>query len=146
MEDLKFMNEKTKISFFNFLASHDGIGMRPVEGILTEDEVEEIATISTNKQGKINYRSNGNKKSIYELNINYYSLLENENDSEELNINRFIAANFLLLSMLGVPAIYYHTLLGSKNYIKGVEETGINRRINREKWQRKIMTTKERKL
>ncbi len=135
MDELSFINNKTKISFFNFLASHDGIGMRPVEGILTKKEVEDIAKISLEKGGKINYRTNGDEKSIYELNINYYSLLENVDDKEEINIKRFIAANFLLLSMIGVPAIYYHTILWSRNYYKGVEETGINRRINREKYE-----------
>ncbi len=104
-----------------------------MEGILTKEEVQNIADTSTRKGGKINYRSVGKEKSIYELNINYYSLLENKEDADQINISRYIAAQSLLLTMIGLPAIYYHSLLGSRNYIKGVEESGINRRINREK-------------
>ncbi len=138
MNKIIFINDnKNKISFFNFLSSHDGIGMRPVEGILNQNQIKKMSDLTIKKGGKISYTKINGKKRIYELNITFYSLLEEQNDSEEMNINRFIASIFLLLSMIGIPAIYYNLLLGSKNYVKGVEETKINRRINREKYDLK---------
>lgn len=113
-------------TYFNFLASHDGIGLRPVENILTKAEREQIVAQVRAHAGKVSYKSDldGND-SPYELNINY---------SEALGSTaKMIAAHFILLSFIGVPAIYYHSIFGSKNDIQAVEETGISRRINRER-------------
>lgn len=113
-------------TYFNFLASHDGIGLRPVENILTKAEREQIVAQVRAHAGKVSYKSDldGND-SPYELNINY---------SEALGSTaKMIAAHFILLSFIGVPAIYYHSIFGSKNDVQAVEETGISRRINRER-------------
>lgn len=123
-------------TYFNFLASHDGIGMRPTEGILTEEEKQILVDKTTDNGGKVSYKNNPDgSKSVYELNINYLDALINKDVdiSEEIQVQKILSAHAILLSFVGVPAIYYHSLLGSKNYYKGVEESGINRRINREK-------------
>lgn len=123
-------------TYFNFLASHDGIGMRPTEGILTEKEKQILVDKTTDNGGKVSYKNNPDgSKSVYELNINYLDALINKDEdiSEEIQVRKILSAHAILLSFVGVPAIYYHSLLGSKNYYKGVEESGINRRINREK-------------
>jgi sucrose phosphorylase len=39
------------------------------------------------------------------------------------------------MSLAGVPALYYHSLVGSRNYYEGVKKTGVGRAINREKLQ-----------
>jgi sucrose phosphorylase len=39
----------------------------------------------------------------------------------------------VVLAMPGVPGIYFHSLVGSRNYLEGVARTGVNRSINREK-------------
>ncbi|EGT3616725.1 alpha-amylase [Clostridium perfringens] len=123
-------------TYFNFLSSHDGIGMRPTEGILSDEEREILFNKTLENGGKISYKNNPDgSKSVYELNINYNEALINREDKldEDVQVKKILGAHSILLSVVGVPAIYYHSLLGSRNYYKGVEDSGINRRINREK-------------
>lgn len=125
-----------KATFFNFLSSHDGIGMRPIEGILTEEEKQCLVDKTVTNGGRVSYKNNPDgTKSVYELNINYLDALINKDEDieEDVQIRKILSAHAMLLSFVGVPAIYYHSLLGSRNYYNGVEESGINRRINREK-------------
>ncbi|WP_078378846.1 alpha-amylase family glycosyl hydrolase [Sutcliffiella halmapala] len=123
-------------TYFNFLASHDGIGMRPTEGILSEDERQLLANKVEENGGKISYKANPDgTQTVYELNINYSDALVNKGEdvTEEQQVKKLLAAHSILLSCMGVPAIYYHSLLGSQNDYEGLETSGINRRINREK-------------
>ncbi|MGD6958551.1 sugar phosphorylase [Rossellomorea aquimaris] len=123
-------------TYFNFLASHDGIGMRPTEGILTNEEKQLLVDKVTVNGGRVSYKANSDgSQSVYELNINYSAALVNrgEDTTEELEVKKMLAAHSILLSFVGVPAVYYHSLLGSHNDESGVETSGINRRINREK-------------
>jgi glucosylglycerate phosphorylase len=124
-----------KATYFNFLASHDGIGMRPTEGILSDEEKNHLVEKVLENGGKVSYKNNPDgTRSVYELNINYGdALLNPEDQSEALQVQKILAAHSILLSVVGVPAIYYHSLLGSRNDAKGYLESGINRRINREK-------------
>ncbi|MNJ26515.1 Sucrose phosphorylase [compost metagenome] len=125
-----------KTTYFNFLASHDGIGIRPTEGILDDAERSFIATEAERKGGRVNYKTNiDGSTSPYELNINYLSALTEADMCVEEKTKKFVAAQSILLSFVGIPAIYYHSLLGSENDIVGMESSGINRRINREKFQ-----------
>lgn len=120
-------------TYFNFLSSHDGIGMRPVENILPLSDVETLADKVLANQGKISYKTNTDgSKSIYELNINYGDALRNQDEDEKIGAKKVIAAHHILLSLVGVPAIYIHSLIGSHNDLVGLETSGINRRINRE--------------
>lgn len=124
-------------TFFNFLASHDGIGVRPVEGILTAEQVQAMMDRVQAHGGLVSYRDNGDgTQSPYELNINYLDALSHPDDPDELKVKRFLAAQAILLSMVGVPGIYIHSLLGSRNDGEGVKRTGHNRAINREKLDR----------
>ncbi len=123
-------------TYFNFLSSHDGIGMRPTEGILSGEEKQLLVDKVIKNGGKVSYKNNTDgSKSVYELNINYNDAIINSEEDIELEsqINKIVASNSILLSCVGVPAIYYHSLLGSKNDYKGLEDSGINRRINRER-------------
>ena len=86
------------------------------------------------KGGRINYKDNGDGTyAPYELNINYLSAITEPDDSNSLKAGKFLAAQSILLSFIGVPAIYYHSLLGSENDVQGMLDSGINRRINRKK-------------
>ena len=128
--------DSNKITYFNFLSSHDGIGLRPTEGILTEDERQTLAKRVKENGGRVSYKSNPDgSQSIYELNINYHDALVNKEYDEETQIKQIMAANAILFTVVGVPAIYYNTLLGSRNDYAGLESSGINRRINREKFE-----------
>ncbi|MDP4549633.1 alpha-amylase family glycosyl hydrolase [Alkalihalobacillus macyae] len=123
-------------TYFNFLASHDGIGMRPTEGILAEEERVALADKVLENGGRVSYKSNPDgTESPYELNINYMDALINKEESDEnTQIQKMLAAHSILFSVMGVPAVYYHSLLGSQNDDEGLEASGINRRINREKF------------
>ncbi|EAH4061662.1 alpha-amylase [Listeria monocytogenes] len=126
-------------TYFNFLASHDGIGMRPATGILSDEEINSLVQKAVQNGGQVSYKDNADgTQSVYELNINYGEALQNlgEDTTEELVTKKIIAAHSILLTLQGIPAIYYHSLLGSKNDLVGYEESGINRRINREKLEK----------
>ena len=123
-----------KATYFNFLSSHDGVGLRPADGILTEEEKNFLVESCLRNGGKVSYKNNGDgTQSPYELNIMYLDSLRGEGDSQDTLGKKFLAAMTILLSLQGVPGIYYHSLLGSRNDIKGMTESGIPRRINREK-------------
>jgi sucrose phosphorylase len=122
------------ITYFNFLASHDGIGMRPTEGILTDEEKQLMVDATLKRGGRIGYKNNSDgSKSPYELNINYLDALCEEDLSVLQKTKKFMAAQTILLSLQGVPGIYIHSLLGSRNDYEGLISSNINRRINREK-------------
>jgi len=127
-----------QVTFFNFLASHDGIGLNPLRGILPEAEIEEIVRRVKEHGGLVSYKTDVDGGQIpYELNINYFDAL-NDPDSEEpldLQVDRFITAHAILLAMKGVPAVYFHSLVGSRSWQEGVQITGHNRAINRRKFQ-----------
>jgi glycosidase len=123
-------------TYFNFLASHDGIGMRPTEGLLSEDQRQLLVDKVVANGGRISYKTNPDgTQTVYELNINYMDALVNKDEqgNDALNAQKALAAHCILCSVIGVPAIYYHSLFGSSNDYKGLKESGINRRINREK-------------
>lgn len=121
-------------SYFNFLSSHDGVGVRPTEGILTKEEQQILVDATLKNGGAVSYKDNGDgTKSPYELNINYQDALASPEDSDEVRIARFLAAETILLSLQGLPGIYIHSLLGSRNDYYGMNTSGIPRRINREK-------------
>jgi sucrose phosphorylase len=69
------------------------------------------------------------------MNINYLDATRPDRMDEPvaLTARRFLATQSVLLMMRGVPGIYYHSLLGSQNWVEGMLETGQNRSINREK-------------
>jgi len=123
-------------SFFNFTASHDGIGVRPVEGILSPDEVAALVSRVQQHGGDVSFKTNADgTRSPYELNINYFDALSNPSGDDSLDVQaqRFVAAQAIQLAFVGVPGIYIHSLLGSRNWNEGVSLTGRLRSINREK-------------
>jgi glucosylglycerate phosphorylase len=123
--------------FFNFLASHDGIGVRPVERILGREGIEFLVQSVKNHGGLISYKNNSDgSQSPYEMNIVYFDALNNPMGAEpaEAQIKRFLAAHSIMVSLAGVPGIYVHSLLGSRSHHAGVKQTGHNRSINREKF------------
>ncbi|HXD08680.1 MAG TPA: hypothetical protein VN653_01355, partial [Anaerolineales bacterium] len=127
-----------KTTFFNFLASHDGIGLNPARGILSTLEIDSLVNTTLAHSGLISYKHNADgTQSPYEMNINYFDALSNPNGDEplDLQVNRFIAAQAIMLSLVGMPGIYFHSLFGSRGWLEGVQQTGRNRTINREKLQ-----------
>ena len=127
------------VTFFNFLASHDGIGVNPVRGILGQDEIDALVARAPAHGGYVSYKHNADgTKSPYELNINYFDALSDPagDEPEETRIGRFLAAQAIMLAMPGMPGIYFHSLFGSRGDRAGAESSGIPRRINRQKFER----------
>ncbi len=128
-----------RVTFFNFLASHDGIGLNPARGLLPEPEINFLVERCQNNGGFINWKHNADgSKSPYEMNIVYFDALNDPNSPEpiELQVDRFMVAQAILLALRGMPGIYFHSLFGSRNDRDAALATGINRRINRQKFTR----------
>ena len=124
-------------TYFNFLGCHDGIGLRPVKKILTNEEIKKMADNTLEQGGKV-YESisvDGTAEP-YELNISYLNSLTEKGDTESIRIRKMLAAHVILISLLGVPAVYYQGLFGSENDLDGMKKSGIIRRINRQKFDR----------
>jgi sucrose phosphorylase len=125
-----------RTTFFNFLASHDGIGLNPARGILPPAEIDFLVARCQAHGGFVNYKHNADgSQSPYELNIVYFDALNDPAAGEplETQVNRFLVAQAIMLSLAGVPGIYFHSLFGSRNDREAALRTGINRRINRQK-------------
>jgi sucrose phosphorylase len=126
-----------RTSFFNFLASHDGIGLTPARGLLPETAVAAIAERVQRLGGHVSYRNNPDgSQSPYELNINYLDALGDPDGRDEptsLVAQRFLTSQAIMLALRGVPGVYFHSLFGSRGWPEGVRETGRARTINREK-------------
>jgi len=125
-------------TFFNFTASHDGIGVRPAEGILDGAEFQELADKARAHGGFVSFKTNPDgSQSPYELNISFFDALSDPakvaEEGREVQVRRFMASQAIMLSLAGVPGIYAHSLLGSRSWPEGVEQTGRYRTINREK-------------
>lgn len=121
-------------TYFNFLDSHDGVGVAAVEEILTEQEIDMMALRVLEHGGYISYRKNSDgSESPYELNITWYSAINREDADEprELQIQRYVASRAIALALMGVPGVYVHGLLGSKNDAEAVIEEFQRRSINR---------------
>ena len=133
--ELERIGEKT--TYFNFTASHDGIGLRPASGILSDEEIQQLVHATKKHGGLVSYRSmSDGTQSPYELNITYFDAIsapEVVKEAPEIAIKRFMVSQAIAMSLIGVPGIYFHSVFGSRNNHVGVEKTKHNRTINREK-------------
>ena len=122
-------------SYLNFIASHDGIGLRPAESFLSKDEIDRFIEQMENNGGKVSYRSNNtDTPEPYEINISLYDAMTVAfNKESNLGFERFICIHTIMLSLEGVPALYVHSLFGTKNDHELFEKTGQNRSLNRGK-------------
>ncbi|TKB47735.1 alpha-amylase [Ferrimonas sediminicola] len=123
-------------TYLNFIASHDGIGLRPVEGLLDDKQIADIATTMEAFGGRISWRSLGEGGlRPYEINISLYDAMQGTLDGPDpYQQERFLCAHAIMLALEGLPAIYLHSLLATHNDNARVENTGNNRSINRHCW------------
>jgi len=122
-------------TFFNFLASHDGIGLNPIRGIIPEEEILSLVNDLKQEGALVNYKKNSDgSESPYEINVTYLDALNKQSYSDDLRVKRFLLAHSILLTFPGVPAVYIQSMLGSRNDYNGVKQTGMNRSINRQKY------------
>jgi sucrose phosphorylase len=123
-------------TFFNFIASHDGIGVMPAKGLLTDEQVQALVDRTILHGGEASYKTNSDgTKSVYELNITLFDALNNpKEENSSIDVPRFLASQAIMLSIAGVPGIYIHSLFGSNNCYSCKQETGRARSLNREKF------------
>lgn len=125
-------------TFLNFTASHDGIGVRPVEGILPEREVNDLITGMHRLGGFVTTKSNPDgSESPYEINIAWFSACRetaHSNGPDQWQVDRFICSQNIMMTLQGIPAFYIHSLVATPNDREGVEKTGRTRSINRRRW------------
>jgi glucosylglycerate phosphorylase len=131
-----------KVCFFNFTASHDGCGLRPVSGLLSEDEVDALVKNTESHGGLVSYRNTPEGEKPYEINCSYIDILSSPIDSVQERTKRMLLTQAVVLAMPGVPGIYFHSLVGSRNYFEGVKLSGVKRSINREKFNYKFLVEK----
>jgi sucrose phosphorylase len=124
-------------TYFNFIASHDGIGLRPAEGLLSEEEIQSLVATVESFGGYISWRAldNGENKP-YEINITLYDALKGteENGPDNWQQQRFICAHTIMLALEGVPAFYIHSLVATENDYEKFKHTNNNRAVNRHNW------------
>ena len=138
-------NTKFQNSYLNFIASHDGIGMRPTEGILNERSLNNFLKRLKKNGSKFSYRKVQNKsKKVYEANITVFDALKrtDTDPNGKFFLERYIAAHAIMISFEGVPAIYFNSLFGKSNDEAKYVITGNNRDVNRYKWSYENITKK----
>ena len=124
-------------TYLNFIASHDGIGLRPAEGILPDQEVQALVDAMHEYKGYVSMRTDTfGKESPYEINIALFDALKGTHlGLDDYQVPRFIAAHTIMIALQGIPALYIHSLIATTSDHQGVEQTGRTRSINRRKWQ-----------
>jgi sucrose phosphorylase len=129
-------------NYLNFIASHDGIGMRPAEGILNKKSIKNLLTRLKKNGSKFSYRKIKDKsKKVYETNITVFNALK-KSDTDKVGkfyFERYISAHAIMISFEGVPAIYFNSLFGTSNDEAKYIITGNNRDVNRYRWNQKVI-------
>lgn len=123
-------------AYLNFTASHDGIGMRPAEGLLPPPEIGEIIDTIHEIGGKVSMRSlPGGGEAPYELNCTFFEAMGRTfKGTDDLHVERFLCSQTIPMSLEGIPAFYIHSMLATPNDLEAVERRGMNRAINRHRW------------
>lgn len=123
--------------YFNFTASHDGIGVRPLEGLVEPERLGRLVEAVRARGGRVNMRRKPDgSESPYELNIAYFSAVGDPDGlPADEHADRFLATQAFQIALRGVPGIYFHSLVGTPNDLAGMERTGHNRTINRRKFE-----------
>ncbi len=125
-------------TYLNFIASHDGVGMRPTDGLLSEEEKQRLINTMESFGGKVSFRRTPDgRDQPYEINIALYDALQGtaESGRDHWQLPRFLCAHTIMLALEGIPAFYIHSLLATENDLARVEHTGRLRSINRSQWQ-----------
>ena len=136
----KLPNTKIGNNYLNFIASHDGIGMRPVEGYLKKDKLFLLLKRLKKNGGQLSYRKvQGSLKKVYEANITLFNAFQKTDYDKKgkFFLERYISAHAIMIAFEGVPAIYFNSLFGTSNDEYKYIISGNKRDLNRYKWNKK---------
>ena len=138
-------NTKNDNCYLNFIASHDGIGIRPTEGLLNKKTLDNFLNRLKKNGSKFSYRKVQNKaKKVYEANITVFDALK-KSDYDikgKFYLERYISCHAIMISFEGIPAIYFNSIFGTSNDEAKYIITGNNRDVNRYRWNFKNITNK----
>lgn len=119
-------------AYFNFSASHDGIGLRPAEGLVPEEEMLEVIETVRGFGGLVSLYARPGGSKPYELNVSLFDAFAGTHAGRDGHqIERFLCCQAIVMGLEGIPAFYIHSLVASDNDHEGVEKLGYNRAINR---------------
>ncbi len=123
-------------AYLNFTASHDGIGMRPAEGILPSEEQNQMIDTIKNIGGLVSMRSlPDGGEAPYEINTTYFEATSQTfSGKDDHHLDRFVCTQTIPMSLEGIPAFYIHSMLATPNDHAQVAHRGMNRAINRHRW------------
>lgn len=123
-------------AYLNFSASHDGIGMRPAEGLLPDEEIARMIQTVQETGGLASMRALPvGGTAVYELNTTFFSAMQRTYKGDDGHqIARFVCSQTIVMSLEGIPAFYIHAMLATPNDLEGVIRRGMNRAINRHRW------------
>lgn len=134
-ENLEAFDEPEHCTYLNFTASHDGVGLRPLEGLVPAEQVSGMLDDMRERGGYISTKTNSDgSESPYELNISYFDAFRDPTGDNRWHIPMFMVSQIIGLSFKGIPAVYIHCLTATPNDTLGVERTGMTRAVNRRKW------------
>lgn len=134
---LETFEKPPNCTYLNFTASHDGVGLRPLEGLVPKAQITAMLNAMRLRGGYISTKANSDgTDSPYELNISYFDAFREPEGDNRWHIPIFLASQLIALSFQGIPAIYMHCLTATPNDTLGVERTGMTRAVNRRKWDR----------
>lgn len=123
-------------TYLNFTSSHDGIGVRPLEGLMPDEEKEKMVDNMKAFGARVTTRRLGEKDIPYEINVTFFDALKGTSTGvDEMQTERFLMSQTIMMSLQGVPAFYILNMFGVPNYVEGVQQTGSNRSINRRKFE-----------
>ncbi len=126
---------QTGTCFLNFIASHDGIGLRPAEGLLSDEEISQLIDTCKRHGGEVSWRSLGGESKPYEINIALFDALRGSHKGEDrFHLDRYLCAHTVMLGLEGLPAFYLNSILATENDYERFRKTGRNRSLNRHQW------------
>ena len=123
--------------FLNFTASHDGIGLRALEGLMDNDRLHNLLVACEKRGGLVSHRRmiNGEDKP-YELNISWWSAMADTGiNTGCFQSDRFILSQLFVLALKGIPVFYFQAIMASENDINTFLSTGERRDLNRKRFE-----------
>jgi len=129
--DLEYPSNE--VTYLNMLDTHDGIGLSGVQDILPQGEVDFLVNHAREHGAFISHRSSAAGDVPYEINTTWYSALNfaNNGETRDTQVRRFAASRAIALALRGIPAIYLHSLAGSRSDVRLALETKVKRDVNR---------------
>ncbi|MEZ4873423.1 MAG: alpha-amylase family glycosyl hydrolase [Bdellovibrionales bacterium] len=122
--------------FLNFTSTHDGIGMRPLEGLVDDIDVVAMCEHAQLTGGAVTTRTVGGEEKPYEINSTWMSFVFDERLPPEESANRFVGQHLIALCFPGVPAIYFHNMFGAFNDGDTFIATQHRRDLNRKRYKK----------